>query len=178
MNDTLLEMLREVRKTKPRVIVAADGMSASGKTTWAEAFTAEHGFSLVHIDDFFPEPGRARFDVALDLERVLNEVLIPFSHGEKIRFIPFSCQTQVHGDEIMIQQNDVLVLEGVYSLHPYLRDMYDIKLFFRIDQEEQKRRLLKRNGPVYLKSFVNEWIPNENRYFDRYKVSEAADIMY
>ena len=43
-------------------------------------------------------------------------------------------------------------------------EVYDLRVFFDIDDNIQKERILKRNGKEMLKRFTDTWIPMENKY--------------
>ena len=62
-------------------------------------------------------------------------------------------------------------------MHPTLIDNYDLKIFLTIDEKEQSKRILKRNGTAMQKRFLNQWIPLENRYFDKMKIKEQSDLI-
>ena len=47
-----------------------------------------------------------------------------------------------------------------------------------IDEKEQSKRILKRNGPVMHKVFLEKWIPLENEYFEKMKIKEKSDLIY
>ena len=77
----------------------------------------------------------------------------------------------------MMKGKKVIIVEGAYSSHPYFENYADFKIFLKVDEEMQKKRILKRNGEEMLKRFINEWIPKENKYFNEFKIKEKADII-
>lgn len=68
----------------------------------------------------------------------------------------------------------VVIVEGTYSLHPNLRNYYDLKIFTTTDKETQLERIAKRN-PKMLDMFINKWIPLEELYFESLNPKEFAD---
>ena len=46
-----------------------------------------------------------------------------------------------------------------------------------ITEDEQRARILKRNGERMLAMFVSRWIPMEHRYFEAYSIFEHADLV-
>ena len=77
----------------------------------------------------------------------------------------------------LITPKKLVIVEGVYSLHPELRDYYDLTVFLDIDNELQKERILIRNTEKIATSFFNEWIPLENIYFEKFKIKEYSEII-
>ena len=41
----------------------------------------------------------------------------------------------------------------------------------------QAARILRRNGPEMQAVFLSKWIPLEQRYFDRCRVADRADLV-
>lgn len=165
---------RRIQTARP-LLIAVDGMYASGKSTWAKRFCAGASVPLVHIDDFFRPAGAD--GIPVDAERFLAEVIQPFEAGKAITYRPFSCQRQVWEDAVSIPPTDILMVEGVYCLHPLLRPHYGLTVFFTIDPETQKKRILARNGGIYLRRFLEEWIPNEHRYFETYGIKASCGLL-
>ena len=47
----------------------------------------------------------------------------------------------------------------------------------RLAEEEQKRRIMARNGAEGLKVFLERWIPMEEQYFRTYMIRERCDYL-
>ena len=93
-------------------------------------------------------------------------------------FRPFYCHEWKLADEaITIPYNDIVIVEGSYSHHPYFKDVYDVKIFLEISSEEQKRRIIARDGEAIWPMFEEKWIPMENRYFEEFKIKEKSEII-
>ena len=69
-------------------------------------------------------------------------------------------------------------IEGVYSLHPALRDAYDLRVFLAIEPEAQRERIRIRSGEALLRRFQEKWIPLENAYFARLGVRECCQLVF
>ena len=175
------EELVEIVKKHKRI--AIDGRCASGKSTLGAFLQKETGGNLIHMDDFFLRPEqrtKERYATPgenVDHERFYDEVLVPLQKGEDFFFHPFDCNTmQIAERTIHVRQNAVTIVEGSYSLHPALRDAYDLKIFMDIDPELQLKRLQVRN-PEKMEDFKNKWIPYEELYFSRHKIEDICDIV-
>ncbi len=182
--ETLEEHLKFLLASNTRrpLIAAIDGRCASGKTTAAELLRKEYGWTVVHADDFFLRPEQrtperyAEPGGNLDRERLREEVLLPLREGKPVAFRRFDCSVMELGDTVEVPASDLVIIEGSYSLHPELRDLYDMKIFFDVSSEEQLRRIEARSGTEKLKMFIDRWIPLEERYFSGCRVAENADL--
>ena len=166
----------------PYTIVAIDGRSASGKTTLSKRLEKKYDCTVFHMDDFFLQPHQrtkerlAEVGGNFDRERFLEEVLLPLKTGATIKYRRFDCSTMALEKEIRILPKPLVIIEGVYSMHPDLSKYYDFSLFLDISPDLQKKRILQRNSPQKAERFFAEWIPMENRYFEATRVSERCHM--
>lgn len=170
---------------KERVIVAIDGMAASGKTTLAAALLKQFpGSACVHMDDFtIPLDARypGYFDAELsnaDIARFDSEVLTPLLEGRNAHFRPYVCHpTAGFLDPVKVPASAQLVIvEGAYCLHPRLFDRYDLRVLSLVDQTLQKERILLRSGAAQLERFEALWIPLELRHIVARRLEETCDM--
>jgi len=70
--------------------------------------------------------------------------------------------------------NDIVIVEGSYSHHPYFKEVYDVKIFLEISPEEQKKRIIARDGEAMWPMFEAQWIPMENHYFTVFQIKENS----
>lgn len=164
-------------------LIAIDGRCGAGKTTFAAFLQEKSGWDVVHLDHFFLRPEqRTKERLAapggnIDYERFLEEVLIPMKKGaEEIVYRPFDCHRQEMTEPVRITPAKICLVEGSYSCHPALWDGYDLHVFLTIGAEEQRRRILRRNGPESAEIFRERWIPMEENYFAAYRVEERCEL--
>ena len=163
-----------------QLTVAVDGMCGSGKTTLGQCLKEIYSCNIFHMDDFFLRPeqrteerlGEAGGNV--DYERFKEEILDHLSDKEGLSYRVYDCRKQSLGDPVYAPHARMNIIEGVYSGHPYFKEVYDLIFFLDIGEEEQLKRIKKRNGSVMLEQFKNQWIPMENRYFDEYRIREKS----
>ena len=178
----LLRRIRALAAAQPRVLVAIDGRCAAGKTTLAASLQAQLACNVFHMDDFFlrPEqrtPERLRQPGGnVDFERFLTEVLRPLRDGAPVTYRPYDCRTQQLCAPVHAEARPVNLIEGSYSCHPALWDLYDLHVFLSVGPEEQHRRIAARNGEKMLPMFTDVWIPMEETYFAQFRVAERADL--
>ena len=168
---------------KDRLIVALDGMSCSGKTTWAAELAERFSGSVVHMDDFFLPADRftperqALPGGNMDRERFQAEVLTPLAAGESFAYAPFSCKLQALLPDKVQVSGRLIVVEGAYALLPAWGQYWDLALFLQVSAEEQQGRLLLRNGARGMVPFLTRWIPREESYFAACDVKARCDAV-
>lgn len=162
------------------IVVAIDGMAGSGKSVLGQLLQEIYHCSLFHMDDFFLQPHQRtpeRFAEPggnVDYERFKEEVLDRLDNPEGFWYRKYDCSTQSLLPEEYAAYNELVVIEGAYSLHPYFNGRADLAFFLEISDELQKERICKRNGEWMLKRFVEEWIPMEHKYFEAFGIKEKA----
>lgn len=166
-----------------RVLIALDGRCAAGKTTLAARLSDALGCTVFHMDDYFLRPfqrTKERLETPggnVDYERFWEEVLQPLADGaQTISYRPYNCQTQELEETILTTVGPVVIVEGSYSCHPELWDVYDLHVFVDVDEQEQMRRIMERNGEAKAQQFRELWIPLEEQYFEVYHIRENCDI--
>lgn len=178
-----------IKNTVGTTVVVIDGRAASGKTTAAkdisEFFTKAFGIRVgtVHMDDFFLLPEMRTEERLgetggnLHRERFIDEVL-PNLRGGNVTYRVFDCGKADFSDQPHeIRNAKLIICEGAYSLHPAFGKYYDTAAFSDIDPEQQKKRLLNRNGEQMLSRFLSRWIPMEEKYFSGFGIAKRCDII-
>ncbi len=179
----LSETIKETLSANPSAVIAVDGMCASGKTTAANRLAEEFGLQIIHMDDFFLPPDMRTAERLsapggnVHYERFVEEVVLPLKNGEDSEYRVFNCSVGDYTEKRRILCSKPVIIEGAYSTHPEIPDIYDLKIFFRVSPETQLARIEKRNGMQALRSFEKKWIPFENRYFKAFAVEEKCDVI-
>lgn len=182
--ETAEASIRKLLLENKRAFVAIDGMSGSGKTTLAAKLAEIFNATVIHMDDYFPQPEQRTYDRMhtpggnLDVERLLEEVYIPISKSESFTYKPFNCKTMEFDEARIVDPQKIIIAEGSYSCHPKLIDFYDLKIFLYTTQYEQAVRILNRNGFNKARTFSEVWIPLEDEYFNTYKIKRKCDLIF
>jgi len=180
----LLAQIDAAISQNQHTIVAIDGGAASGKTTLGGILHLIYDCNILHMDHFFLQqhqrtPERlATPGGNIDHERFKKEALEPILAQIPFSYRPFDCQTWDFADKISISPNRLTIIEGCYSHHPALAGAYDIKVFLKIDQDEQMRRIALRNIPPLIERFRDIWIPMEQKYFDAFNIRQNSDVIF
>lgn len=176
------DRLLKIRREKGRALCSIDGRCGSGKSSFAHLVSREIAASLIHADDFYLQPfQRTKERYAepggnLDRERLLSEVILPFSEGKEISYRIFDPRIMDFSGTADIGLPGILIIEGSYSSHPDLRGYYDLTVFCDVPPDEQLRRILLRNGAEKQKQFRERWIPLEELYFSGMDVRNGCDM--
>ncbi len=165
------------------LIIAFDGRCGSGKTTLANDLGKLFDVKVIHMDDFYV-PMALKTSERLNqpggnvhYERFNEEILGRIRHPISFTYRVFNCEKQCYCEIKRIDNAPIRIVEGSYSMHPSFGDYADLYIFCDVDPEEQKRRILERNGPEKLKAFINQWIPLEESYFEAYQIQNKADFI-
>jgi uridine kinase len=177
-----LRVVRELAQKGQPAVVAIDGRCGSGKTALAARIAQLFPCNVLHLDDFYLPPDRRPPDWEtipaghMDLERFLEEALLPACAGQSISYRPYHCRTGQLGPARPLSPRPLTVVEGCYAHHPLLASRYDRKLFLTCSPAVQAQRLRAREGARY-PAFPARWIPLEERYFQLCQVERAADLI-
>ena len=180
MKKVLFE-IKHLLSIKENVVIAIDGMCASGKTTLANEIAKSFDCNVIHCDDFFlPKERRDEERISIpggniDCIRMKNEVINKLE-GD-IAYKKFDCKEQFYSDYINLEHKRLTVIEGCYSLHPYFGEYYDYSIFVKIDPFTQLERIEKRNGKEQVETFKNKWIALENKYFEAYEIEQLVNLV-
>lgn len=174
---------RLLLSAKSPIIVAVDGMSASGKTTLSYYLKEVFDCNIFHMDDFFlqnyqrTEERMKEVGGNVDYERFKAEVLEPLQEKRDVIYRPYRCDIGKIEEETVIPFKRLNIVEGSYSQHPYFGKIYDLKVFTKIGQDSQTERIRKRNGEQMLERFVTEWIPKEHDYFEKFQIEKDSLVI-
>ena len=180
--EILEGIARQIRMHK-HPLVTIDGPCASGKTMLASELAAQVSASVVHTDDFvIPHVQKTSERLKIpggncDAERLLREVVIPWTEHQPVRMRRYDCKADILLPEEALPENDVLILEGSYSNLPGIREKADVRIFLDISQDLEEARLRKRESPESLKRFHDRWIPLEEAYFAAYDLPDPDCIL-
>ncbi len=166
------------------VCVAIDGNSAAGKTELAKRIAEKFEGNIFHADDFFlptalRTPERlAEIGGNFHYERWEKEICLPLLRHQAFSYGIFDCHVMKITRQEKVLPRKLNILEGSYTLHPNLQKYYDIRVFLSTDSAVQHERIRQRNGEQMLCRFVDEWIPKEIKYFEKYRIKESADFLF
>jgi uridine kinase len=167
-------------KNKP-VIVAIDGFGGAGKSTLAKELKNElQSATIVEVDDFFlfgvkSDANKSNFDRA----RLEEQVLKPLKKGKPAAYQKSIDVNNPLSEYFDMPQVDYVILEGVSSFHPDIKDYIDYKIWLDIPAEDAKNRMIKRDrargkehGDLW-----NHWTDSYQEYKDLHRPDASADLV-
>jgi len=169
-------------QTNANFVLAIDGPSGSGKSTLSQFLEEQYHCLVFHTDDYFLHPSRKTNERLnepggyVDYERIIEEIFQNINN----QFIPsnhFNCQTNELENRPSRKRKNIIIIEGVYSMHPMFLPYYDATIFLNINRQNQYDRILKRSNNHMLERFKQEWIPLEDLYFKHFDVKNVADVV-
>jgi chloramphenicol 3-O-phosphotransferase len=151
-------------------IVAVDGGSAAGKSTFAGHLATALGADVVHTDDV------AWWESFFDWWPLLRSgVLEPLAAGEPVRYRPPAWDARGRDGAIAAAPGPAVIVEGVGASRRELADLLDLAVWIDTDRTTAKRRGLAREGED--PGFWDEWEVAEEAHLDRDRPWERADLI-
>jgi uridine kinase len=187
---------------KKRVIIAIDGIDASGKSSLSKEITLKlqnklYNVQLIHIDDFHlpkkiryskgkDSPEGFYFD-SYDYQTIISKLIIPFLNEEEIILIKsFDLENDKENIvETKIEENTILIVEGIFLQRKELYKYWDLKIFLDVEFDiAEKRNLLRdlkanpnANKENIIDRFNKRYKSGQKLYFEYEKPQDKADIV-
>ncbi|OGK29522.1 hypothetical protein A3B02_02245 [Candidatus Roizmanbacteria bacterium RIFCSPLOWO2_01_FULL_42_14] len=152
----IAQEIHKLQTKKPCVIVAIDGRSGSGKSSFAkklQEFLPES--RIVHLDEF------DLYEGSPNIQRLIEKVISPLITNSK--------------------KAEIVILEGVFALREKLLAYYDYKIWVDCPKEIGFERGLKRdialNGIDNSDRWRDYWLPKEEEYIASENPHAKADVV-
>lgn len=166
-----------------QIIIAIDGMCGSGKSFLAGLLARNYECNVFHMDDFFlplemrtkdrlNEPGGN-----VHYERFKEEVIDALKENRSVIYRSYQCGEWIYSKPIEIEPKRLNIIDGSYSMHPFLREGYNLSIFLEVEESEQKKRLVLRDPSRSIQQYIDRWIPLENKYFNELDIRIICDII-
>jgi uridine kinase len=153
----VLELIAAARSASELVLVGIGGRGAAGKTTLARLIPDTQ---TVSTDEFWDGQG-------FDIPRLAREVVTPLSEGRPARFSSFDWARRELRGTRTLEPAGVVVVEGVCALHRTLRDAYAVRVWVEAPADVRLARGVARDGEGSRSTWVDVWMPSEDRYVER-----------
>ena len=173
------------RQTKPLLLVAIDGHSASGKSTLANTLAAllPH-VTIVHTDDFYrPTAEVERFALTAeagyqryyDWERLAAQVLKPLSAGRQSCYHRYDWSTNQLGAWVTLPTTGIMLVEGCYAARPELKAYYDLIVLVETSAAQRLQRQQARADAT--PAWLARWDAAERFYLSHAQPQLYADLV-
>lgn len=162
-------------------LLAIEGRCCAGKSTLAEKIALQTNAALFHTDDFFlpkterPENKQLRYGENINFNAI-NRLLTDIRGGKPFSYTKFDCGSQSYKPTETALPKTINILEGSYSMHPRIVNMFDFKIYVHVDKQIQHDRLKRRNPENY-DDYLQYWIPLEEKYIIHCRPQRSADLI-
>ncbi|MGN6612935.1 MAG: uridine kinase family protein [Angustibacter sp.] len=175
--DPVQQVVALLRQRDPRAggthLVAVDGPSGAGKTTFAARLSdALGGAPVVHMDDLYPG-----WDGLADaVPRAVEWVAGPLLRGESARYRRFDWVRQEYAEWHDVPPAPVTVLEGVGSAARALAPALTATVWVDAAEPVRMARGIARDGEAYCPHW-ERWAVQEREHFAVDATRERADVV-
>jgi Cytidylate kinase len=165
------QFAQAIRGLETPTVIAIDGRSASGKTTFAKRLSSELNAPLVHTDDVAWH--HSFFDW---WPLMLEQIIMPFRAGQAIDWKPETWIEKNREGSIVVPQSPILILEGVSVTRQVLSEHIDLPIWIETDPNTAETRGLERDGPDG-RDFWFEWQASERPFLEADKPWDRAKLI-
>lgn len=199
MKSTGKEVVEAIRHLLTRhgrpLLVAIDGASGSGKSTFALWLADQFEAALIQSDDFYAAGiSNAEWDArtpeqraadAIDWRRVRVEALEPLLAGKPAKWHAFDFAAGARADGTYALRSDfaergpakVIVLDGAYSTGGVLADLIDLTVLVDAPREVRHDRIRAREEREFLAAWHARWDEAEEVYFSQMRPRSSFDLV-
>ena len=163
----VLDLIAVARPARGFTFVGIGGRGGAGKSTLARHV---EGAQIVSTDEFWDGDG-------FELSRLRAEVFELLVVGREARYASWDWPARRPGGIRVVEPQGIVVVEGVCALHRMFRDDYDVRVWVEAPYERRLERGIARDGEGARASWVERWMPMEDRYIERDDPVSCADIV-
>ena len=163
----LLDHIAGITPRHAFTFVGIGGRGGAGKTTLAATIA---GAQVVSTDEFWDGEG-------FELSRLRAEVFEPLLARREARYASWDWTARRPGGTRVVQPRGIVVVEGVCALHRMFRDDYDVRVWVEAPYETRLARGVARDGEAARATWVERWMPSEDRYVESDDPIACADLV-
>jgi len=163
----VLALIEAAAPARAFTFVGIGGRGGSGKSTLAAAIP---GAQVVGTDEFWDGD-------EFDLARLRSEVFEPLVGGTRATFASWNWDAGQPGGSRTVEPERIVVVEGVCALHRMFRDDYDVRVWVEAPYDVRLARGVARDGEAARPTWVERWMPSEDRYVERDDPVSCADLV-
>jgi uridine kinase len=166
-------------------VLAIDGHSAAGKSTFAQALASRTGAVLVRGDDFYrvmDEAVRADLSPAegvelyYDWQRMRDEVLLPLRAGSPASYQPYDWNSgRLASRLVKVSAAAVVILEGLFVSRVELRRLVDRSVLVETPAALRRRRQAERADAS--PEWLERWDAAERHFFRHIRPPATFDLV-
>ena len=163
----VLDLIAAARGDAGVVLVGIGGHGGAGKSTLASMIP---GAQVVSTDEFWT-------GASFDIDRLAHEVVGPIARDEPARFESYDWSRRQKRGFRTIEPTGIVVVEGVCALHRALRESYAVRIWVEAPYDVRLARGIARDGEAARSTWVDVWMPSEERYVQRDDPASCAHLV-
>lgn len=187
--SVLVDRISEIEESRfTPVMVAIDGGSGAGKSTFALKVGLETEANVIDGDDFYAGGSAEEWDAMNPAEKAAHcidwrrqrPVLETLAKGETATWHPYDWDAddgRLLDTAVIHEPAQVVILEGVYSARPELADLLDLRVLYDAPHEVRRHRIADREGEGHRTEWNQRWEEAEHWYFSQVMPPSAFDLV-
>ena len=182
--DVATELIERASMRGSPVLVAIDGRSGTGKSTFAAALGSVHHAPVIEGDAFYAggvgvrtDTAERRADACIDRPK-LRAVLEQVKAGRTAAYRSFDWDIfdgSLRDLATTVKPGKIVIVEGVYSSHHDFVDLLDDKILLTAPDAVRHQRLIQREGSIG--PWERQWHEAEDWYFSRLAADSHFDLI-
>lgn len=157
-------------------LVAVDGFSGAGKTTFAAALASRlrrtGTVEIFSLEDVYP----GWDGLAAGMEYYHRHVLAPLAAGETAHWQAWDWAANRYAAARSTAPADVVVLEGVGASCRRVRELLTLSIWLEAPEPDRRRRALARDGGTY-EPHWEQWAEQERAWAAEDPAERYADLV-
>lgn len=153
-------------------VVAVDGQSGSGKTTFADQLADAAGAVVLHLEDLYPGWHGLAATPPMVARGILDAIAVD-RIGTAARW---DWVNDRPGDTLRVRPTPLLILDGVGSGAAVIRPFLSLLIWVEAPTDVRKQRALARDGGVYA-PYWDIWAAQEATHFRAEETRRHADVV-
>jgi uridine kinase len=166
----LLARLHALPRRRLTLVVAVDGLPASGKTTFTRALAAaDPELDVVAVESFYQPDGLSRsphtesaadlLTAGLDWRRLRGQVLLPLGRDQAARYEVLGGEAGRPETWRELPVGGIVLVEGMYASMSQLADLYDFRIWVECPPEVRERRSRPDRSTAGLEAYLSAHDP-------------------
>jgi phosphoglycolate phosphatase-like HAD superfamily hydrolase/uridine kinase len=186
----------ECKKRKDKAfVIGINGIDGAGKTEFAEALGKNlkaNGYEtqLIHLDDFHnprtirysgSNQAESYYNKSFNIKLIVDKLLSPIKKKKplslNLKVLNLDTDKYEAEREYYVNQDTIVILEGVFLYRKELASYTDYKVFLDIRPEESKRRAIIRDSEANVKKYDEKYLPAQVKYIEKYPPTKVVDMI-
>lgn len=190
----VIHTARSMHSADRPFVVAIDGLSGAGKTTFVSHLSNEPSVHIFHIDDYIVERDKRYqtgqpesteyYALQWDVSRLERQLFRPLHEGATKLTLPrYMYERDVITEEVVdVSSAHTVVVEGIFLQRPEWRSYFDYVIYLDCPREVRYERVLNRDTYLgdpaeRLAKYKRRYWPGEDVYLQQIDPKRGADIV-